>query len=69
MKSSKRGVVTPAGLLPELDKFGVILLKHRRNFPVGIFRELNYLGRLEGKWVEDIRDFLDRDLKTRISNG
>lgn len=63
-KSSKRGIVTPAGLLPELDKEGVILLKHRRKFPAEMFRDLTYLGCLPNRWIHKIRRFYRREMQT-----
>jgi hypothetical protein len=59
-RGAKRGIITPAGVLPELDQKGLILLKHRRKFFVDLFRDLTYVGRLPENWVQEIKVFLSR---------
>ena len=55
--NSRRGIVTPAGVLPELDHIGLILLKHRHPFVAKDFRSFRYVGRLPENWVQKILDF------------
>lgn len=68
VKSGKRGIVTPAGLLSGLDKEGVIVLKHRRSFSVEMFRDLTYLGCLPDTWIYKITDFYQREMKARTAH-
>jgi len=39
-KDIKGGILTPANLLPGLEKEGLLLLHHRRTFQAAIFRDL-----------------------------
>lgn len=59
-KSSKRGIITPANLLPELDQEGIFLLDFRRTFPIHDFTNFDYIGQLSNEWVEKIREFYQK---------
>jgi mRNA-degrading endonuclease toxin of MazEF toxin-antitoxin module len=54
----KRGILTPANILPGLDKEGLFLLNHRRTFSTTIFRDLEYIGKLPESTCDKIRDFI-----------
>ena len=56
-KNVKRGILTPANILPGLGKEGLLLLHHRRTFSTTIFRDLEYIGRFPESWRKKIRDF------------
>jgi hypothetical protein len=55
--SSRRGVVTPSGILPDFDQEGLILLMMRRSFVARDFRDFDYVGRLSDRWIRKIQDF------------
>jgi len=50
----KDQLYTPAGILPGLNKEGVILLGFRRSFEAAAFRDFDYIGRLSDEWVRKI---------------
>jgi len=66
--NSRHGIVTPAGVLPELDQVGLILLKHRRSFVAKEFRGFGYVGRLPEKWAQRIIDFYGSLAGSKRSN-
>jgi hypothetical protein len=43
--------LTPAHVLPDLEKEGAILLTFRRSFATEKFREFDYIGRLPDDWL------------------
>jgi hypothetical protein len=53
----KRGLMTPANILPGLEKEGLLLLHHRRTFPATKFRDFEYIGKLPEPWRKKIRAF------------
>lgn len=53
---------TPANILPGLEKDGVILLGHRRQYAAEKFREFEYIGRLSDEWVRKIRDGIRKQI-------
>jgi mRNA-degrading endonuclease toxin of MazEF toxin-antitoxin module len=57
MSSTRRGIVTPAGILPALDQDGLIVLKLRRSFVAKDFLNFEYIGRLPESWMQKILDF------------
>jgi hypothetical protein len=61
----KRGIITPAGVIADLDKEGLILLKHRTKLTVEEFRDFLYLGRLPEKWIRAIQAFQRKSVKSR----
>jgi hypothetical protein len=63
--NGKRGIITPAGVIAELDKEGLILLKHRIKLTIEEFRDYLYLGRLPEKWIREIQNFQRRPDKSR----
>lgn len=65
-KNVKRGVLTPANILPGLGKEGLLLLHHRRTFSTTIFRDLEYIGRLPESWCNKIQDFYQALAEGRI---
>lgn len=46
---------TPGGILPDLTKDGVILVKLRRSFSAEKFREFEYIGRLSDDWINELK--------------
>lgn len=66
-RTTKRGrrkdeLYTPAGVLPDLDKEGAILLGFRMSFVASAFRDFDYIGRLPEEWVRKIRLEMRRQL-------
>lgn len=59
----KQGIITPAGIIPELNKEGLILLKHRVKLTVEEFRDYVYLGRLPDQWIQRLQDFHRKPIK------
>lgn len=57
LASAHRGLVTPAGILPELDQKGLIILRFRRQFVARDFRGFDYVGRLPDCRIQKIRAF------------
>jgi hypothetical protein len=54
---TRRGLVTPPGILPGLDQRGLILLRFRRSFVAKHFRDFEYIGQLPNTWIQKIRAF------------
>jgi len=57
ISSARRGIVTPAGILPGLDQDGFIVLKHRQLFLAKDFRSFDYVGRLSERCIGKIQNF------------
>jgi len=57
LKNRHNGVILPAGILPELDKEGLFLLRHRRAFIPDHFRDFVYIGQLPENWIRKTLDF------------
>jgi hypothetical protein len=51
------GIILPEGVLPGLDKPGLIIPGHRRVLPAANFREYEHIGRLPDEWVQRILKF------------
>ena len=56
-RNSTRGIVTPAGVLPDLDQEGLIVLAHRRAFAAVDFASYQYSGRLPTIYIQRILSF------------
>ena len=65
--SPQRGVMTPSGILPDLDQKGFILLVFRRSFVAGDFRHFDYIGRLSNHWIQKIQDFYKAQAKGKTA--
>jgi mRNA-degrading endonuclease toxin of MazEF toxin-antitoxin module len=52
-----KGILTPRNIIPGLEKEGLLLLKHRRNFPVAIFQRCEYIGRMPNDILNEIQKF------------
>jgi hypothetical protein len=63
---TKRGLLTPANILPGLDKVGLLLLLHRRPFTTVNFSEYEYIGRLPEPWIKQMRDFYKKVAEGKI---
>jgi mRNA-degrading endonuclease toxin of MazEF toxin-antitoxin module len=57
-KSGRRELVTPADVVPGLDRSGRILLHLRRPLPISNFRNYDKIGRLSDEWCEQLRQAL-----------
>jgi len=57
-KNLRRGIMTPAGVLPGLDRSGLVDLSFRRSFSARSFREFEYIGRLSDAYIQKIQEFL-----------
>lgn len=53
-----RGVFTPSGVLPGLERSGIIVVAFRRPFHAKTFRGCEYVGRLPQKHIDEIKDWL-----------
>lgn len=53
-----RGLITPANILPGLEKEGLLVLTHRRAFATVKFSDFEYIGRLPDSWIKRIQKFL-----------
>jgi mRNA-degrading endonuclease toxin of MazEF toxin-antitoxin module len=67
IRSPQRGIVTPAGILPDLDQDGFILLMLRRSFVAKGFRRFDYIGRLPEGWLQKIRSFYEALVKSKAT--
>jgi mRNA-degrading endonuclease toxin of MazEF toxin-antitoxin module len=56
-KNHRDGILMPAGLVPGLDRPGLIMLRHRRSFTARMFREFEYVGRLPDDFIKRIREY------------
>lgn len=63
---TKRGLLTPANLLPGLDKEGLLLLLHRRSFVTVNFSDYEYIGRLPEPWIRQMREFYRKVAEGKI---
>ena len=63
--NQKRGIVVPAGVLPELDKDGLLILEFARTFDAVAFRDFQYIGRLPSEWIEKVRVYRRRRARAR----
>jgi len=52
--NNKRGIITPAGTPPTLNKVGVVVLDLRRPFLAKDFRDFDYVGRLPEDIIKQI---------------
>jgi hypothetical protein len=64
LRGDQRGIITPAGILPDLAIEGRLVLSYRQGFAARGFREFEYIGRLSAEWVKKIEDF-NRELTRR----
>ena len=63
--SQKRGIVIPAGALPELDRDGLLVLEFARTFDAVAFRDFQYIGRLPGECIDKIQEYRRRRARSR----
>jgi hypothetical protein len=67
LKGQYRGIMTPANILPGLDRAGLVEISFRRSFRARDFREYEYIGRFPDEYIKRIRDFLDAVLPGRAT--